>query len=646
MTWRTICLLCFGGMVLAQQAVTPTPESAEPQNPDTIGDYTLTESFKVGYRALSVSGNDATYQSQVNYGNGLRLFGGDLEASSKDGNGLFFDQLSLKAEGLGNDPYESAQFKVEKHGWYEYDLNWRLSDYVNPGLTTANGVDAENLQHHLQDHDLTLLPQSKVSFLLGFSRSTEDGPALTSFVDDALGTEALFENVRRTEDEYRLGMNAKVWGFKVSILHDREFFRDDTEINQGGPAPFIRLQPDHGDTPGWRGFLSRDFGATLAVNGRVTYQGTGHGSSVDEETFNTLPSTVPSQQVLVTGEASRPATAANLNVVWSPVDKVSLTNEASFDQVLMNGNDTYVQFDTGTLDSVVLNFQLLGIRRLSDNLSVNYQPKNWLGLDSGYEISARRFESIAEATGNSEPAAGSYQQTNMLNAGTLGFHLKPMKRLSINLSGELGHTNRPIYPIAEKNYHTFHGRVQYRAGSLLVAATAQADYNVNSVSISSFSSQSRSYGTETAWTPKPWLTFDATYSKLHLNTVGGLAYFVDSTLITGTESLYISNLHFANVGVRLAAGKRADIYLGYSRVQDTGDGRSTAAGDGTNPVTAFDVAQTYPLLYDTPLARVTVPLKAKLRFNLGWQYYRYNEQFLTIRDYHANTAYTSLAWSF
>jgi hypothetical protein len=98
--------------------------------------------------------------------------------------------------------------------------------------------------------------------------------------------------------------------------------------------------------------------------------------------------------------------------------------------------------------------------------------------------------------------------------------------------------------------------------------------------------------------------------------------------------------------VRLAAGKRAEIYLGYSRVQDTGDGRSTATGNGLNPVPAFNVAQTYPLLYDTPLARVSVPLIARLRFNAGWQYYRYNERFLAIRDYHASTAYTSLTWSF
>jgi hypothetical protein len=646
MRYLAICLCCLSGVLFAQQTVAPTPPPEEPPAGDTIGDYTVTQSFEIGFRALSVSGNGQTYQSQVNFGNGLRLLDSDVEASSKDGQGQWFDQLSLKTEGLGNDPYESARFRVEKNGWYEYNMTWRLADYFNPGLTTANGVDAENLQHRLQDHDLTLLPHSRVQFLLGFSRSAEDGPALTSFDELNLGTQPLFEDVRRTQDEYRLGMDAKIWGFKLNLLHDWEFFRDDTEVSQGSPASFLRIQPDHGETSGWKGFLARDFGDRLAVNGRITYQGSGHGSSMDEEAYNVLPSTVPAQQILVTGEASRPETAANLNVVWSPAEKVSVTNQASFNQVEMNGNDTYTQFDTGTLDSVVLNFQFLGIRTLSDALDISYDPRTWLGISGGYQLSSRLFRSVAEASDNSEPAAGSYRQTNVLNAGTAGFRLHPMKRLSINMSGELGHTNRPIYPVSEKNYHAFRGRVQYKAGSLLAAATAQADYNVNSDSISTFSSQSRNYGAEAGWVPKPWLTFDLTYSKLHLNTAGGLAYFVDSALITGTESLYISNLHFVNAGVWLAAGKRADVYLGYSRVQDTGDGRNTAAGDGLNPVPAFNVAQTYPLLYDTPQARVTVPIVARLRFNAGWQYYRYHEQFLAIRDYHANTAYTSLAFSF
>jgi hypothetical protein len=651
-------VICIGlsGALFAQQTVTPSPESPE-QN--TIGDYNITQSFEAGYRTLSVTGNDASYQSMVNYGDGLRLFDSDVEASSKDGHGWLFDQLSLKTAGLGNDPYESAVFRVEKNGWYEYDMNWRLSDYVNPGLTTVDGIDAANLQHRSQDHDLTLLPQSRVRFLLGYSRVTEDGPQLTTVSDSyfdatfnpGLLVPAVFQNIRRTQDEYRAGVDAKLWGFKLNILHDWEFFRDDTNVLQtsvlqSSPPTQLRSQPDHGETSGWRGFLERDFGGTLSVNARATYQGTGHGSLLDEQLFNPLTPGEAPQIIAVSGEASRPATAANLNIVWSPASKLSIKNEASYDQVQMNGNDTYSQFNTATLIDYSVNFQLLSIRSFSDVFDVSYQPRAWLGLDGGYEITTRRFASVVQSSDNSAPDPGAYSQNNILHAGTAGVRLRPMNRLTVNLSGEVGHTNRPIYPISDKDYHTFSGRAQYRAGSFSAGIFAKADYNVNSVSVSSFSSQSRSYGAETSWTPRQWLTFDATWSKLHLNTAGGLLYFANSTLISGTDSIYISNVQFGNVGTRLALTKHADLYLGYSRVQDFGDGRSTAEGSGTNTVAAFNVAQTYPLLYDTPLARLSVPLAARLRFNAGWQYYRYHEQFSAIRDYHANTAYTSLGWSF
>ena len=643
--------ISLASVAFAQQTAAPSPE-APAQN--TIGDYTVTQSFEAGYRALSLTGNGASYQSMVNYGNGLRLFDGDVEAASKGGQGWLFDQLSLKTSGLGNDPYESATLRVEKNRWYEYDMNWRLSNYVNPGLTTVSGIDAANLQHRSQDHDLTLLPQSRVKFLLGYSRVTEDGPELTTISDDylaatltpGLSIPAVFQNIRRTEDEYRAGVDAKLWGFRINVMHDWEFFRDDTGVLQSGtPAP-LRSQPDHGETSGWRGFLARDFGKTLSLNAHAAYQGTGHGSLLDEQLFNPgTPGEAP-QIIAVSGEASRPATSANLNVVWAPVNRFSIANEASYDQIQMNGNDTYQQFDANSLIDYAVNFQLLDIRGFSDALDVSYQPRGWLGMDGGYEVSTRRFRSIAEASDNSAPAAGSYSQTNVLHAGTGGLRLRPIKRLTISVSGELGHTNRPIYPVSEKDYHTFNARIQYRIGSFSAGVFAKADYNVNSVSISSFSSQSRSYGAETSWTPREWLTFDATWSKLHLNTAGGLLYFVNSTLITGTQSIYISNVQFGNAGVRLAMTKHADLYLGYSRVQDLGDGRSTPEGDGTNPVPAFNIAQTYPLLYDTPLARLTIPLAARLRFNAGWQYYRYHEQFSAIRDYHANTAYTSLGWSF
>jgi len=55
---------------------------------------------------------------------------------------------------------------------------------------------------------------------------------------------------------------------------------------------------------------------------------------------------------------------------------------------------------------------------------------------------------------------------------------------------------------------------------------------------------------------------------------------------------------------------------------------------------------TFPLTFETPLARLSVKLREKLRWNAGYQYYRYGEEFLPAQNYRAHTGYTSLLWSF
>jgi len=100
-------------------------------------------------------------------------------------------------------------------------------------------------------------------------------------------------------------------------------------------------------------------------------------------------------------------------------------------------------------------------------------------------------------------------------------------------------------------------------------------------------------------------------------------------------------------------GRRADLYAGYSHVQDTGDGRSSLTGSGFGPdIPEFQRAQTYPLKFQSPLARLSVKINNRIRWNLGYQYYGYREDFFTGQPfttdygYRAHTGYTSILWSF
>ncbi|MCL4854795.1 MAG: hypothetical protein KJZ78_25825, partial [Bryobacteraceae bacterium] len=60
----------------------------------------------------------------------------------------------------------------------------------------------------------------------------------------------------------------------------------------------------------------------------------------------------------------------------------------------------------------------------------------------------------------------------------------------------------------------------------------------------------------------------------------------------------------------------------------------------------FSPAQTFPLTYHSPMARISFRIHSKLRWNAGYQFYDYGEKFQFPQNYRAHTGYTSLLWSF
>jgi hypothetical protein len=56
--------------------------------------------------------------------------------------------------------------------------------------------------------------------------------------------------------------------------------------------------------------------------------------------------------------------------------------------------------------------------------------------------------------------------------------------------------------------------------------------------------------------------------------------------------------------------------------------------------------QTFPLRYLSPQGRVSVRISEKIRWNAGYQYYGYHEDFSGLQNYRAHTGYTSVLWAF
>jgi hypothetical protein len=391
-----------------------------------------------------------------------------------------------------------------------------------------------------------------------------------------------------------------------------------------------------------------------AVNGRFTYVAGRRDFVLDELSNGTNRLGLPmAQQVVTFGNAQRPAATGNLTFSIFPASMVTLTNQTSLYNIRMVGNSYFVQIDNGLATTPVLPFQFLGIQTISNTTDAQIRLRPWLSVHGGYGYSDRRVRSIEGQDVVGQPPSTfrtPIEQTNQLNTGTFGVRIRPLKQLSINLDGELGRADRPIYPIADKDYHALKARVEYKARSLRLSAYAGSDYNTNSNTLTSYASHSRQYGVDGSWTVNTRFSLDAGYARLHLDTLGGLAYFAGSPVqeVTGDSSYYVSNIHTGNLAAHIAASKRVDLSIGFSIVQDVGDGRATATSASliytSNP--AFIAAQTFPLRYLSPQAKVSFKITEKIRWNAGYQYYGYRETFSDLQDFRAHTGYTSVAWSF
>ena len=672
MRLRILLALVFACGMQAQVPVAPTTgEPVGVVNGETRGSYNVVQSWELGYRFAEVAGNRGEYRSDVNYGNGIRLLSSSLIVHSKNGRNRYFDELVLTTQGLGNDPYESATLRIRKNRVYEYDMTWRQNDYYNPGLVVANGTHFRNTTYRWQDHDFTLFPERKYKLLLGYGRSTEAGPGLSSqqFFDGRGDVVPFFANIKREFNTYRLGGEFDFHKIRLHVIRRWEFYKEDTpyflNTPTGGDNPldpttltqFSKSEPYHGQTPGWlvNLFTERH---RFALNGRFTYAG-GERNFILNETAVGIDrfSSNQNRQVIVSGNARRPVTTGDASISLFATAKLTLVNNSSFANTRIDGNNFFQQFNNATQSGSVLNFQFLGIRLFTNSTDARYQFNRKFSAYAGYRYADRLIRSIEDSAAPGDALDGvTAQQTNHLHAGVLGLNWNPLQPLRIHVEGEIGRNDNPFTIVSERNYHAVSARVQYRRKNLQLSGQYRQNYNNNSITLSSYSSRARNYTGSASWAARPWLSFDATYARLHLDTLGGIAFFAGAPRpqqITDQQSLYISNIHSGTLGVRFELTKKADLFVGYNITRDVGDGRASVIPANIalpSPISSLLYSvQTFPLSYQSPLTRISYKVHEKLRFNVGYQYYGYKEDFglFNINDnYRANTGFASLLWSF
>lgn len=637
-------------LLLAQQTVAPTPDPVGSSRGDNIGPYNLRQSFETGYRFAAIDGNRGKYRSDVNFRNGVRLLGSTLSLNSRNGRGPWFDELLLTTQGLGNDPYQFTSLRIQKNAAYRYEMTWRLNDFFNPGLTIATGLHAQNLQRRLQDHQLTLRPQSRLQFFTGLSRNAQDGPALSTvnLFDGRGNIFPFFENVRRTQQEYRLGTQYQSASWRLFLQRGWEVFREDTEgLLNSSSTPFDptntattlnglrRTQPWSGATPHWRFHLAGERSRLFHLSSRFTHSAGRRNFVFDELAVGAIRGLDRFQQTLVSGDARRPVTTAHLTLSLFPTENITVTHHAGYHDTRMEGDSTLRQLTNSTLDFTTLQFQFLGIRAHTQHTLLDVTLRPWLALHSSYQFTSRRIRSTEQLREGEFLDRASHTQDNRLHAGTLGFRLRPFKGFTLVADGELGRQNQPFYTTSERDYHAFSTRADYRQPRFRLAAQARSYVNANSTNLFRHSARGHAYTFDASYTPSARFSVDAGYQQLSTLTLTSLAYFVNFQRIDADSSRFQSRVHAAHLGLRLAPTRSFDVFTGLALTRDD-----------ANALSGFTAAQAFPLRFVSPQFRASYRVHEKLRFNAGWQLYDYAERLSLLQDYRAHTGFLSMLWSF
>src|SRR5579863_6591050 len=203
--------------------------------------YTIHQSVDLGYRYTSLDGSGAMYDTLVNLQSGPRLLDQTLSMQSQDQPGTLFDNLYLNSVGWGGDPNNYLRLRVDKNKWYNFQASFRrdqnffdydlLSNPLNPTTSSPNAPVLNSpsefaTTRRMSDVDLTLLPQSRLSFRLGYSHNNMTGPSFTSL---HTGTDALLSQPwNTTVNDYRMGADVRVLpGTVLSYDEDLDYYKGD-----------------------------------------------------------------------------------------------------------------------------------------------------------------------------------------------------------------------------------------------------------------------------------------------------------------------------------------------------------------------------------------------------------------------------------
>jgi hypothetical protein len=582
------------------------------------------------------------------------------------------------------------------------------SRQVNP-VTGQRGYDT---RQQVGDFDLTLLPKNdRIRFNFGYSPTRYSGPAYTHYRNG--GDEFLaLSNLDSRANDFRLGADWKLGPVDFSFQQGFRRFTDESFINDQNPnvgnnptpsnAALTRLErtnPIKGKV-GYSRFSAHTLLARrLDITGRLihsvatnqfnftdTFAGTNYNTRISNIPGAINPPNVltAGQQTFV-GDTKRPSTLADLGVTYLATDRFRISNTFRFETFQINGGALYnglfnLTRSNGTgavsLRPVGYAHEWTKYRKFQNTIEGDYEFNNSYSLRLGYRYGTRRINRSLSGHNLASNGAPAYtpaevasfleEEENHTHGFIGGLKARPVKGWTLSFDVERGTADNVFSRVGNYDFWNVRARSRYQLNRNLrfnVSFITRDNSNPGdvvhdgtTVSLADFGveGKSRVFSSSVDWTANHRLSFSGGYNYNWQENDAVVEYAFLSTANSAIRgrSLYFMRNHFFHFDTVAQILPRATFYASYRVNKDLGQGdRISAPAQGI-------LISSYPMSFQSPEARLSIRINRRLDWNLGYQYYNYNESKLANynlgnyivsprpQNYNAHLPYVSLRFYF
>ena len=449
---------------------------------------------------------------------------------------------------------------------------------------------------------------------------------------------------------------------------------------------FNRTEPTRGSVNFTRFSLHSLIANKLDITGRVIYSKSTTNSEL-AETFTgfnwnpritgwppgplaATPNILNLGRYNISSTAERPNWLGDIGITYFATDKLRISDSFKVEDFEINGRAVFSDFFSltrgagATLRTDTIAFTNLDAnrsttyRKYQNTIEVDYQFNDRYSVHVGYRYGRRRigefFEGFNLGTNGSvtTPPARSASvelEENHTNAIIAGFKLRPFDPFTVYFDMERGTADNVFTRIGNYNYTNIRAKTRYQPSRKLgfnVSLVVKNNSNpseIAGVSLQEFGVdvKSRLFNSTVDWAPNRKVSFSTGYTYNWVNSDAIVDYFFNSVRHPAGESLnYIRN-HYFFADSMIEFHPRVMLYAAYRINKDTGQGNRLADPTGVPGV----LIASYPMSFQSPEARLTFKLNRWLDWNVGYQYYNYNESPLVgprPENYHAHQPYGSL----